>query len=260
MSYGSVQGLYRQARSWLPALAIALSAVGSVQAGVVYKGSWDPKYGDPFDTGSLLGWRGSFEIDDVQAAKCGAFTVAGTVSCTGAAMFSAKVEFYDWESGLTDAQLQALPTIASITYTALPSLNSLLYNSAGKVVGLDTGIFSYESPTPDLADGYTNPFVDVKFALDFDIFLSASETLPDMISLPRLYWQGQNKGCSPSGNANPCAGSGRNDPAFDADLYRTFQITDLSSSVFPVPEPGALSLALGALAAAFAAGRRRRAR
>jgi hypothetical protein len=123
-------------RGILAVAVLGIAGIGAAQA-AVFVGTWDPRYGKPFDSGpEVLGWRGSarFEIPD----QC---IFAGTVDsddCLGMQLIDAQVTFYDYVNG---------PEIAIFNYaTADLDDFSATFDAGGGLTSLTSDFFTSRQP------------------------------------------------------------------------------------------------------------------
>lgn len=113
--------------------ATLIGAAGASQA-AIYRGTWDPGYGAPFDD---LGWKGTatFEVPDSCLSTNGACTASGIE------VLSAEVQFYD----VSDPNQTVLQTLVFDPSAQVYSATI----SGQQVTGVDTGFFApVEGDTP----------------------------------------------------------------------------------------------------------------
>ncbi len=215
-----------QTRIKVAAASLALSMVGmlglvsSAQA-AVYRGSWDPIYGTPFDS---LGWKGSatyFLPDDCVG-------INGTCTDPDMAVLSATVQFYDIaDPGQT--VLQTLEFNPSVTIYGMDV-------SETQMTGVDTGFFNPVKGTTPIAQYMGN---DYYFSLIFhegqaQLFYTSDATTSPI-----------------------CAAGGFGGPILGVCGYSS-QIPDVVYTAVPVPEASTWMLMAAGLGAVGFAARRRR--
>ena len=107
-------------------LGALVGMAGAAQA-AIYRGSWDPGYGAPFDN---LGWKGTatFELPD----SC--LGTNGACNDPGIEVLSAQVQFYD----VTDPAQTVLQTLVFDPSVAVYSMTV----SGNQLTGVDTAFFA----------------------------------------------------------------------------------------------------------------------
>lgn len=220
--------------SMLIGIGLMTSALTSNAA--VFRGSWDPSFGEPYPD---LGYRGfaDFFVPDECLDGTGWFADG---SCGDMSLLAATVELYDATLG------PSAPTIDTVVFAPPavdpdPVLGVFVQfdpsTGRNEVVGADTSIFG-----PQFGSG---PGYSGNLWLEFVSGQMPIITLLDTISALDVVPNGAFlHACLPDEN--------------EASLCSTPEVTTTNPGVVTfqrVPEPGSLALVIGALAAGWAARR-----
>lgn len=220
-------------------LGAGLWTATATSSAAVFRGSWDPSFGEPYPD---LGYRGfaDFFVPDACLDGDPISQWFADGSCGNMSLLAATVELYDASLG------PSAPTINTVVFAPPPVLPTdpvlgvfIQFDSntgRNEVVGADTSIFG---PQFGSGPGYSGPLW-----LEFVSGQMPIITLLDTISTLDVVPNGAFlHACPPSdGGENPCF-----------PLVRT---TNPGTVTFQrVPEPGSIALMFGALAAGWAARR-----
>lgn len=202
-------------------VAALLGAAESARA-AIYRGSWDPKYGEPFPD---LGWKGTatFYVPDACLLGSGWVSNDDTCSNDGMKVLSASVSLYDWHTSTVAEILNFNPSVPVFQ----------MYIDAGQLAGVSTDFLGPKRATSSIAGSGANYF-DLQF-------LESTTNNVQLFHTPGS----KNPGCAYVGSPNYSAACGysANAPTMTLTL---------------VPEPATFALVLAGLGAIGFTTRRRR--
>lgn len=217
-------------------LATALVA-GQAQA-ASFVGTWDPPFGNPFDTeGSVLGWEGSVEfyVPDACLSKTGQITNEAGESGPG---YCTENDPLRLVSGVVRLYNIAQPStiLGTVTFAGPGNFGSVRVQG-GTVTELTANFTEWESAVPSvsIAGGPT-----ANYYLSFT-GVCAQLTIRD----------------TPSGSSSTTARTSNSDPCDPSDRDNSPFLTFARLGATTVPEPGSLALLLPAVGM-LAAFRRRK--
>jgi hypothetical protein len=203
----------------------------------VYRGSWDPSFGNPYPD---LGYRGFADIFVPDACLDGTGWFADG-SCGNMSLLAATVELYDFSAG------QNPPTLDTVVFAPPPVVSDPVTgvfiqfdpnSGRNEVVGVDTSIFGPKATNTSVYSGNLwLEFVSGHFG----------ETSPPILTFSTLDVVSNGAflhACLPDEG--------------EASLCSTPEVTTTNPGTVTfqrIPEPGSIALIFGALAAGWAARR-----